>query len=227
MVRLGKGRAGTTQQTYFKFTHFEELAAQIDTDLADMAIPAIWESVPVVNTTRRQSERALRVLGLRPEDTAILDPQERIDAEGNLLNFARLGPREVFLNAAAAQDLDATPGDKLELYTGAHPTIAYVRGVAAGGENPRMILPLRRAQTLFNQPGHINVILISNRGNATTGADLSQAVTTHLRGLLTDRLVANRIFDLLNTVNLCTQLARYRVTDYLLLFNLQSAIFNL
>ncbi len=105
------------------------------------------------------------------------------------------GPERSSSTRAAAQDLAAAPGDRLELYTGAQPTIAYVRAVAAGGESPWLILPLRRAQSIFNQPGQINTILISNAGDASAGADLSLPVTVHLRGLLADRTVASRIFN--------------------------------
>jgi putative ABC transport system permease protein len=199
LVRLGSGRAGNTGQTYFKLARFEELDRQIDPDLVDMAIPVIQESIPVVNVTRRQSERSLRVLGLRPEDTAILEAGERIDAAGESLYLEDLGPREVYLNAAAAEDLDAMPGDKLELYTESQPTFVYVRAVATGGENASMFLSLQRAQSLFNQPGQINTILISNVGDASAGAELSQPVTVHLRGLLTDSVIASRIFNQLTS----------------------------
>ncbi len=213
LVRLANADAGTSQQTYFKLARFEELAARIDGNLVDIAIPAVQESIPVVNTSRRKSERALTVLGLRPGDTAILEPGERIDTGGKPLLLAELGPRQVFLNAAAAQDLDAAPGDKLELYTAAQPTIAYVHSVAGAGENPRIIMPLRRAQSLFNQPGQINVIIISNVGDASGGANLSQPVTTHLRGLLTDRVVARRVFDMLAQDALAAEALRAAAVD--------------
>ncbi len=108
MVRQGSGRPGTTGQTYFKLAHFEALAAQIDRDLIDMAIPAIRESIPVVNATRRQSERSLTVLGLRPEDTAILEPGERIDAGGKPFTPGRLGTTgSVSSTNRRPQDLNA------------------------------------------------------------------------------------------------------------------------
>ncbi len=90
MVRQGSG--GTSGQTYFKFSRFEELAALIDSDLIDMAIPAIRESIPVVNTTRRQSERSLTVIGIRSVDSTILEPGERVYTGGAPLNLDDLGP---------------------------------------------------------------------------------------------------------------------------------------
>ncbi len=198
IIRLSGAGSGTTQQTYFKFARYEELVTALeDFEMIDFFVPAVRESIPVVNTTRRKSERSLTVIGLRQSDTAILENEELIDVEGKPLNLTQLGPREVYLNAAAAQDLNASPGDKLELYTESKPKIVQVRSVTAGGKSPRMFLPLRRAQTLFKQRGRINEIFISNIGDASTGANLSQPVTTHLRGLLTDRVVAGRIVNLL------------------------------
>ncbi len=214
IVHLEGGTETSGGTTYFKLTRYEELAASLTGyDLVDMVVPAVRESIPVVNTTRRRSERALRVVGLRPEDSYILEPGERIDAQGDPLQLTELGPREVYLNTAAAEELGAEPGDRLDLYVGSRPKTVYVRSVTASGENPRLILPMRRAQTLLNQRGKINAILISNAGDASAGAALSQTVTTHLRGLLTDRMVASKIVGSLTTDATAAGLLREGAAD--------------
>jgi hypothetical protein len=83
------------------------------------------------------------------------------------------------------------------VYADDQPTTFFVRAITATGQNPRLIMPLRRAQLLFNQGGNINTIYVSNRGDALAGAELSPEVTTRLRGLLTDPKTAHELFDML------------------------------
>ncbi|NIS59091.1 MAG: hypothetical protein GTO07_21330, partial [Pseudomonas stutzeri] len=128
-VRLESG-AEAAQSPYFKFARYSELSAELDDyPLVDALVPAIRYPIPVVNTTRRKSERALMIMGLRPEDVSILEAEELTDAEGGPLLLTDLGTREVFLNAAAAEDLAAVAGDALDLYVGSRPKTVYVRGV--------------------------------------------------------------------------------------------------
>ena len=95
--------------------------------LVDHVLPAISESVPVVNITRRRSLRSVGVMGLRPEDIQVLSQEEISDASGQPLALEALGEYEVYLNASAAEDLGAAPGDVLDLYSGSRPKQYTVR----------------------------------------------------------------------------------------------------
>lgn len=202
-IRLGSGgrsyASRSTAETFFKFSRYEELATELSGyEPIDAIVPAIQESIPAVNTTRRRSERSLQIVAVRTEDAAFVGAGDLADSTGNALRLDDLGPHEVYLNTPAAESLDAAPGDELKLYTGQKPTTVYVRAIATTGENPQMFISLKRAQALFDQPGKINIILISNVGDALEGAELSSEVTARLRGLLTDKVVAAQIFEMLN-----------------------------
>ena len=185
--------------SYFKLARFESLRKQLeDYPLVDHLLPAIGESAPVVNVTRRSSLRSIRVMGLRPEDIWVLAREEITDSSGKPLSLEYLEADQVYINAAAAEALGARPGDILELYVGSHPKDLTIREVAAQGEEPRLLVDLRQAQRLFNQNGKINMIVVSNLGDALGGVEHSQEVTAHLRGLLSDPKVAAQLYAFLS-----------------------------
>jgi putative ABC transport system permease protein len=201
LIRIGGGVqtfGGSVGSSYFKLNRYESLAAQLsDYPLVDLTIPAIRDSVPVVNATRRRSLRSIDIMGLRPQDVRVLVQEEITDSSGQPLMLEDLAPQEVYLNASAAADLAATSGDTLELYIGEHPSSFTVRAIAAQGENPRLLVNLQQAQRMFHQPGRINLIIVSNQGDALGGVLHSQAVTAHLRGLLNNPKVAAQLYALL------------------------------
>jgi putative ABC transport system permease protein len=201
--------SGSSDLPYFEMRQYESLAAQlVGYPLVDRLLPAIGESAPVVNVTRRSSLRSIGVMGLRPEDIWVLPKGEVTDSAGRPLPLEALGANQVYLNAAAAEDLEAAPGDTLELYASSHPTDLTVRGIAGQGEEPRLFVNLRQAQRIFNQHDKINLIVVSNLGDALGGAAHSQEVTTLLRGLLTDPKVAAQLYAFLRRDPAVTQALR-------------------
>jgi putative ABC transport system permease protein len=191
-------RRATLVDKYFKMARFESLAEQLSSyPFIDHLLPAIQENVPVVDTTRRRSLRSIEVIGLRSEDAGVLSIEEIVDANGKELKLEDLGGNEVYLNQAAAEKLQAAPGDSLELYVSSKPKVYTVRAVSAQGDDPRLLLELRQAQVLFNQRGKINLIIVSNQGNEMGGVKYSQEVTAHLRGLLSDSTVSAQIYSFL------------------------------
>lgn len=191
--------SGNPASSYFKIARYELLAAELaGYPLVDRLLPAINESAPVVNTTHRRSLRSIGIMGLLQEDIQVLSREEITDAQGRPLSLDALGANEVYINAAAAKDLSAVPGDELEIYVSPHPKIFTVRGIASQGENPRMLVNLLQAQRMFNQHGKINLIAVSNLGDELGGAEHSQAVTAYLRGLLSDPITAAQLFAFLS-----------------------------
>ena len=190
--------SGSSDLPYFKMSQYESLAAQLEGyPLVDRLLPAIGESAPVVNTTRRSSLRSIGIMGLRPEDIWVLPQGEVTDAAGRLLPLEALEANEVYLNAAAAKALSAAPNDTLELYASSHPKVFTVRDIAGQGEEARLYISLRQAQRMFNQHDKINQIIISNLGDALGGAVHSPEVTAYLRGLLSDSKVAAQLYAFL------------------------------
>jgi putative ABC transport system permease protein len=195
MVVVSTGR---TESRYFRLARYETLAAQlVGYPLIDHFIPAINESAPTVDTTRRSSLRSVQIIGLRPQDVAVLPQGEITNSAGTLLSLDELGENEVYLNAAAADALGAAPGDRLELYVGSHPKDFIVADISWQGEEPRMLVDLHQAQRMFNQQAMINAIIVSNQGDAFGGIAHSQVVTSYLRGLLSDQQVAKRLYNFL------------------------------
>jgi putative ABC transport system permease protein len=190
--------AGSMDSSYFKMSRYESLAAQLaGYPLVDRLLPAINESAPVVNATRRSSLRSISVMGLRPEDIYVLPREEVTDSAGRPLTLEALRANEVYLNAAAAEALDAAAGDRLDLYVSSHPKDLTVRAIAGQGEEPRMLVSLRQAQRIFSQHNRINVIVVSNLGDELGGVAHSQEVTAQLRGLLSDPKVAAQLYAFL------------------------------
>lgn len=202
LIRVGADNqtyfGGRVADSYFKMAEYEALAGQLkDYPLVDQLLPAIMESVPAVNTSSRRSLHSLNIMGLEPEGMRVLAREEVSDAAGQPLRLEDLGGNEVYLNVAAAEALGAAPGDALELYVSSKPKVYTVRGIAAQGDEPRLLLNLRQAQVLFNQRGKINLIIVSNQGDELGGAAHSQEVTTHLRGLLSDPKVSAQLYAFL------------------------------
>ncbi|MEW5869917.1 MAG: FtsX-like permease family protein [Chloroflexota bacterium] len=197
LIRVGGGSDsyGSEAPSYFKMAEYESLAAQLHGyPLVDQFLPAIIEALPVVNATRRRSLSSIEVTGLRPEDVGVLAQEDITDAAGSPLDLEILRGQEVYINAEAAEALEAAPGDSLELYVSSKPKVYTVRAISAQGEEPRLLLNLRQAQVLFDQRGKINLIVVSNQGDELSGAEHSQEVTAHLRGLLSDPKVAAELY---------------------------------
>ncbi len=190
--------SSSTESSYFKMAEYESLAAQLDGyPLVDRILPAILDSAPVVNVTHRSSLRSIEVVGLQPQDVSVLSKGEITDSSGRQLLLEALGANEVYLNAAAAEALSASPGDEMELYVGHNPKNYIVRAIAEQGEEPRMLVSLRQAQRMFNQHARINMIVVSNLGDELGGAASSQEVTARLRGLLCDPKTAGKLYAFL------------------------------
>src|SRR3990172_1574955 len=118
---------GSGTQAYFRVGRFEELSGALaGYRFVDRIAPAIQESVPVVNVTHRRSVSGLEVIGLRPEDASVLTPSDLAEARSAPLKLNDLAANEIYLNPAAAEALDAMPGDELKLYADPKPTTVFL-----------------------------------------------------------------------------------------------------
>lgn len=96
------------------------------------------------------------------------------------LRLSALAPRHVYLNQDAADKLGARAGDTLRLLAGARRATVRVARVVAhdgnGADGAAVLLPLAAAQTLLGVEGQVRYVLVSNRGDETSGAALTDRV---------------------------------------------------
>jgi putative ABC transport system permease protein len=175
-------------------------AAMIQSHLAtnpdvDGSVGAIVQNAPLVDLTTGQTKASSILMGIPAAYPPAFGPLTT--AVGARVTLGQLGSQGVYLNQKAADALNAHPGDTLHVFVGSRPVFATVQavlrneGLVAGGllsggagADPEVLLPLARLQALSGQPGMISVVLVSNRGDALSGATYTAAVTDQLRALL-------------------------------------------
>ena len=95
---------------------------------------------------------------------------------------------DVYLNRLGAEQLNAQPGDVLDVFIGPIPVPFRVRAIVEqagplGALKPVVMLRLDEAQELLFMPGRINNVLVSNTGDAYTGMENTAAAARQLRAL--------------------------------------------
>ena len=206
-------RAGENDQfggaAYVPIDRFTELQAELaDVDSIDGLAAGLAEIAPTVNERTSRSEGRMQIAGVNPDT---LDGFGGFQLEdGSDVRVEDLTLNEVFINSAAAEDLEAIPGDTLIVYVYGEPVSLSVRGVVTGGgpvgAEPTLLLHLTQAQQMFGREGHINSIVVSNRGDEYSGADYSEEVVKTLRVLFTDREAALQLKDALTRPEVLEQL---------------------
>ena len=144
----------------------------------------IQEQVPLVSVNTQLSSPGVTLFAPGPE----YDGYTRLTAvDGEPVALDDLGPGEVYIDESAADDLDAAAGDLLLLFVGSQPTTLQLAGVVKGASSGSLglvLMPLESAQAIFNEPGRINAVYISNSGGALDGARGSDEVVETLEGPL-------------------------------------------
>ena len=184
---------GTTGIEYFSEEVFPEIEYELllgHEDLIDGVAPAIVEPLAVQSVTTRQSEpRVTLFASSQAHLGAFGEIRRHSDGEPQYLNDLRRG--EVFLNADAAEELQAEPGHELRLYAEGDALPVKVREIVdyegAGTDGAALLLPLDAAQRLLDRVGEIKHVLISNRGDELAGAELTDEVTAIVNPVVTPR----------------------------------------
>jgi putative ABC transport system permease protein len=162
------------------------LASGESSEILDAVAPAVLQTLPVVNSTTNLSEAAVEIRGIG----AVTGDGLTIPA-----GLASLETGQALINNSLAQELNAAAGDTL-LIVKKTPAPVQVAGVVPDGElagsGPALIMPLEPAQALFERPGQLNAILVSNRGDAESGANLSTRAVERLTPV-TAGLVVNTV----------------------------------
>ena len=164
---------------YFDESAFEAIrdAAQTTPEV-DGVMPAVLEEVGGQNLTTRQTEPRLAVIGI---DARYMQGFGTVrNLQGQAIDLATLQPGEVLLNRDAAEELQASPGDQLMLFSPVAQMPAVVRDVidydGMGTQDSGLLMALTEAQALFGKQGQIKHVVISNRGDSVGGARHTDAV---------------------------------------------------
>ena len=177
MVQVGS----TTGIEYFPERVLAEVGHELTAreDLIDGVAPAIVEPLAVQNVTTRQTEPRITLFASsQPHLAAFGDIQD--SETGDVVYLNDLRGNEVFLNADAADELQAETGHKLQLFAEGEAFPATVRAVVdyrgTGTDGAALLMPLAAAQEVLDRAGEIKYVLISNRGDDITGAELTDEV---------------------------------------------------
>ena len=198
-------RAGATDSfgssSYIPYERFEQLEADLagDDDIDGLA-PQLAEAAPVIDVRTSLSAGRMRVVGIDGSRLAgFAGFTLTTNGEARIEN---LREGEAYINDRAAEELDGRAGDELQIFLADKVLSFEVRGVVErggmAGSDPTLILPLESAQRAFDRPDQINLIVVSNRGNELTGAEVSEELTERLRVRFTDKAVASDLKALLD-----------------------------
>ena len=199
------GSFGQESPPYFPRSTFDDLRRELASfDAIDGLVPFIGERVPVLNVDTSLTDGQMEVTASDPDLLEGLGPFRLASGtEVSLQELLQSLPEDgLYINDEASEELDAQVEHKLKLFAGDEPPIFFVKGIlksdGIAGRDPTIIIPLQRAQQLFDAPGQINGVAVSNRGGVTDGADLSEQVSEKLRVYFADQGVAEQLKTLLN-----------------------------
>ena len=149
----------------------------IDSGLVDGVSPGIGEQAGVQSITTRQTEPTVWVTAMDPQ----YQPEfgQIRDLAGGTTSLAELAPDEVFINEDAANELEANPGDVLVVYAAGASREYRVKALIefdGSGVDAGIMMTLKQAQELFQREGEIKHILVSNNGDAVSGAERTDDV---------------------------------------------------
>jgi putative ABC transport system permease protein len=172
-----------------------EAALGDDPDIDGIA-PALFEPVPVINPRTGLSTPSAFFTGMDPDRMEGLP--DIVSLDGSVLDLGVLAPDEIYLNESAQEELDAQPGDTLQVFIRGIPNkftvVDIVKDKLATGAiddaqgEPRdgMVARLDVAQQLFDREGEFDFIGISNRGGVRDAMALSDTVAAKVEAALTN-----------------------------------------
>ena len=178
---------------------FEQLRLELaDIKDIDGLAPRVVVSELVENPESRRRTH-IRMLGVDP---LYLEGFGRFTyTAGGEARLEDLADDEVYISKGAAEELDAVAGDRLLPSVPDQVVTVNVRGVVKpqglAALASTLIIPLQRAQELMRLDDRISDIVVSNRGDGSSGSGLSEEVTRELRVRLADREVVSQIKELL------------------------------
>ncbi len=198
-VRLGKGEGadgGTAGPAIPRPDPFPESVAtdlqqhfQGDPEIAGF-MPVIMEPVAVSNPETKLHTPMVMLNGLDASSLGAFP--DVVDTKGKLVDVGALADNEVVVNQSLADEIDAVPGQNVDVYYQnqqfSFRVAAIVKDRIATGSlgNPKtgMATRMDTLQRLFNMPGQINYIAVANVGGVLGGTKVADSVTSKLEDQL-------------------------------------------
>ena len=148
----------------------------------DGAAPGISEAVAVQDTRSRTNEPQLALFATDPGSMAGFG--EITTESGDSVGLDDLAPGETYLDHEAADALDARPGDRVVVFVRGRQAPLTVRDIVrydgTGSDSGALLMPLAQAQRLLFVGDRVQHVLVSNDGDATSGAAHTDEVTSQL-----------------------------------------------
>ncbi len=159
----------------------------------DGILPALFETIPVVNTASGLSSPEANIVGVDPEGLAGFP--DLITTSGRSVDITALANDEVYVNESLASETDIRPGDTIQVYVQNQP-IEYrvadvledrsINGALGFGESDGLVTSLETVQRVFGREGEVDFIAISNSGGVSDGIELSETVVTSAERVIAD-----------------------------------------
>lgn len=157
--------------------------------------PAINELVPAVDGASHRASSGLQILALAPDYPRGLGVLRRVD--GSEVSLTELGTTRIYLSPAAAESLQATPGDPITIQKGSteltFEVAALLQDGGPAGQQAVALLPLDAYQAATGRVGRINEIMVANAGGADQRFAESESVSQTLRALMISDATAQGI----------------------------------
>ena len=164
-------------------------------------VPSLGKAVPALNPRTSQSEPIVSLAGVDAKRVGFIGGV--LDAKGNKLDIGTLGAGEAYLNQTGADKLQARVGDTLQSFYNNQPVAFKVAAIVQdsifnantnGNAYPGLLIPLDRAQAMFNRPADYDAIFVANTGTVRSGVNRTDTVVSKLDPVLTPQhLEANKI----------------------------------
>jgi putative ABC transport system permease protein len=162
-LALGSGATGARYLPQRTAMHIRDGSA--GSGLVAGVAPVIVEPVAVQDVATRQTEPRVTLFA---SDASLRHGFGRMTVGGRTVSLGDLRPGEVYLNAKAADKLDAHVGDGLRILAGRSSGVARVRGIVdydgGGTADAGLLMPLAAAQRLLDRPGQVTAVFVANRG---------------------------------------------------------------
>ena len=191
-------QSAPTSARYFPESYVQRIARTgRSMGLVDGVEPVIAEPVAIQDVSSRQNEP---VVTLFASDPARMRPFGPItSSDGRTVSLADLRRGEVYLNRKAADELRAHAGDTIRILAGHRLASVRVRAIVqyegAATDQQGVMMPLARAQALFDKPGLVRVAFVANKGGVGATDEVINRLSPTLErmGLVADNTKQNAL----------------------------------